>query len=233
VIRALVFDFDGLILDTETPLLISWREVYEEAGLRIDERRWAATLGVSADPPEAYVALEEHLGHPVDRTGLWKRHNERERAILATQDALPGVREILREAQQRGLRLAVASSSDRTWVGSLLEEKGLLASFDAVVCMDDVARTKPAPDLYLEALSRLDVTPSEAVAFEDSEHGVAAAVAAGLFCVAVPNQVTQHLDFSQADLLIGRLDEIPLSAVLAAAQHEVPGRPAASNGGPE
>jgi len=214
MIRALVFDFDGLILDTETPLLISWREIYEETGLTFDEQWWGAIVGASADPPEPYEALEEHFGHPIDRNRIWERHNTREREILATQDTLPGVRKMLREAQRCRLGVAIASSSERKWVVSLLKEQRLLSVFDAIVCMDDVARTKPAPDLYIEALHRLEVRPPEAIAFEDSAHGVAAAVAAGLFCVAVPNNVTQYLDFSHADLVLGRIDEMPLREIL-------------------
>jgi len=218
MIRALVFDFDGLILDTETPLLVSWREVYDEAGLALDERWWATVLGASADPPEAYETLEAQLGHPIDRARLWERHNARGREILATQDALPGVRETLATAEALGLKLAVASSSERAWVESLLAEKQLLRLFNAIVCMEDVRETKPAPDLYLEAVRRMEVRPSDAVAFEDSVNGVAAAVTAGLFCVAVPNDVTRHLDFSHAHLVLERVDKLPLQAILDRAE---------------
>ncbi len=201
-VRAMIFDFDGLILDTETPMRASWHELFDRHGLVVSETQWASLLGASADPPEAYELLEQHLGTPVDRIALHRMLLERELELLSSEVVLPGVRELVYEAGIAGLHLAVASSSERAWVEKLLDQHGLLDSFDAVVCAEDVARTKPAPDLFLEALARLFVQPGEAIAFEDSEHGVRAAKAAGIFCIAVPNRVTQCLTFDEADLVL-------------------------------
>lgn len=204
-IRALILDFDGLILDTESPMRTSWLEMFEEHGLVVSETQWALLLGTSADPPEAYDLLEEHLGVPVDRAAIRDRVMSRELQLLETEAVLPGVRELISDAQAEGFGLAVASSSERAWVRGLLTQHDLIDPFDAIVCAEDVDCTKPSPDLFLKALDLLGVGPKETIVFEDSLHGVAAAKAAGLYCIAVPNLVTQCLDFSGADL---RIDSI-------------------------
>jgi len=142
----------------------------------------------------------------------------RELQLLAEESPLPGVRSMIASSKERGLLLAVASSSDRSWVVNHLRNHGLLDAFDAVVSADDVKQTKPAPDLYVGALTRLGLLPEEALAFEDSEHGVAAAKAAGLYCVAVPNRVTLCLSFEQADLVVNSLDEMDLHGYIQAAE---------------
>jgi HAD superfamily hydrolase (TIGR01509 family) len=210
-VRAIVFDFDGLILDTETPMQAAWREIFEQHGLIIPDAEWASLLGSSADPPEAYDLLEKHLGMPVDRGSLHRECLARELELLASEEVLPGVRELVREAQAAAMRLAVASSSERQWVEELLEQHGLLEVFDAIVCAEDVQYTKPAADLFLTALDRLSVQPHEAIAFEDSEHGVRAAKAAGVFCIAVPNRVTRCLSFHDADRIVSSIADHPLS----------------------
>jgi HAD superfamily hydrolase (TIGR01509 family) len=214
LIRALVLDFDGLILDTETPLRLSWEEIYREAGLAVSPVEWAAFLGTAADPPAAYDLMERHLGRSVDREALRLRCLTRENELLAKEVPLPGVRDVLDEAGRMRLLLAVASSSERAWVEGHLARFALRDRFDAVVCAEDVDHTKPFPDLYVEALRRLGVAPVDAIAFEDSAHGVRAAKDAGLFCVAVPNRVTRHLEFPDADLIMASLDERPLGELI-------------------
>lgn len=218
MIRALIFDFDGLILDTESPMRASWMEIYADAGLSVAEDTWARILGSSPDPPEAYDLLDAHVGRPVDRAELRERRVRRELELLERERPMPGARELIADAAEAGLRIGIASSSDRAWVLRLLDDHGLHEAFDAVVCAEDVAKTKPAPDLYLEALNALDVRAREAIAFEDSVHGVAAAKAAGVFCVAVPNDVTRCLSFERADLLVDSLAERPLREYIAAAE---------------
>ena len=206
-IRALIFDFDGLILDTESPLYNSWMEIFEKHGLVVTQQQWASLLGASADVPEAYDLLEAHLGKPLDRALIREQRLSRELQLLDSEDVLPGVRELIHEAKEVGLGLAVASSSDRAWVEGLLTKHGLIESFDTVVCAEDVAQTKPSPDLFLKALEHLNVEAREAIVFEDSEHGAGAAKAAGIFCVAVPNNVTKSLAFADADLIVTSIAE--------------------------
>jgi HAD superfamily hydrolase (TIGR01509 family) len=222
-IRALILDFDGLILDTESPARAAWLDVFEEHGLTVPAARWASLLGADADFPQAYDMLEDHLGKPVDRGTLHTRLMARQRDLLEFQDVLPGVRALLDAAQAAGITCAVASSSDRAWVEGLLGRHDLMSTFGAVICAEDVARTKPFPDLFIKALDRLNVKANEAIAFEDSQHGVKAAKRAGLFCVAVPNEVTRCLSFEEADLVVPWIGEYSLEQyadlALAARRH--------------
>jgi len=215
MIRALILDFDGLILDTETLMRQSWMEIYEEAGAVVDDQTWASMLGSSPDPPAAYDLLENHLGQPVDRAALHDRRLRREMEILSGKDLMPGVRSLVSAAEKAGLLLAIASSSERAWVVGHLETHDFLSPFGVIVCAEDVEKTKPAPDLYVKALEDLDIDPGEALVFEDSEHGVAAARAAGIPCVAVPNSVTSCLAFEQADLVVSSIAQLTLEEYIA------------------
>ncbi|RME08859.1 MAG: HAD family hydrolase [Anaerolineae bacterium] len=215
MIRGVIFDFDGLILDTETPVFRSWQELYARFGQRLTLEDWAEVVGCSArehyDPLER---LQQRLGQPLDveRWRAWRY--EREMALLAEQDLLPGVTERLEEARRLGLRLAVASSSPRPWVEGHLQRLGLWDYFQVVHTAEDVERTKPAPLLFQKALRSLALQPPEAIVFEDSPNGVTAAKAAGIFCVAVPNAVTQNLPLDHADLRITSLAEITLRQLI-------------------
>jgi len=217
MIEAVILDFDGLILDTETPFRRSWEEIYEEHGLRVSPTAWAGMIGSSADPVEAYALLEEHLGKPIDRAAIRARRMARELELLEDEEVMPGVRELIEDATNRGIRLAIASSSEREWVVGHLAGIGLRGYFEAIACAEDVESTKPAPDLYEAALEALNVSPAQAIAFEDSVHGVAAAKAAGLFCVAVPNRVTKHLAFTAADRVVETLEGRTLDEFIEAA----------------
>jgi HAD superfamily hydrolase (TIGR01509 family) len=218
MIEAAVLDFDGLILDTETPFRRSWEEIYEAHGLSVSPTAWAKWIGSSADPAEAYVLLEEHLGRSIDRAAVRSRRLERELELLKRERVMPGVRELIDEASGRGIRLAIASSSERSWVVGHLKAIGLLGRFQAIACAEDVTTTKPAPDLYRSALETLGLPADGAVAFEDSAHGVTAAKAAGLFCVAVPNRVTRYLTFPNADWVVESLAGHSLDEFLAVAE---------------
>lgn len=217
MIRALVLDFDGLILDTESPMRTSWMEIYAEEGLHVTNEEWAGLLGASADPQEAYDLLEAYLSRPVDRAALHERRLRRELEFLERAGPMAGVRDLIRDGKRLGLLLGIASSSERNWVLGHLERHGLLDSFDAIACAEDVEVTKPSPDLYLGVLEMLDVRADQAVAFEDSQHGVASAQAAGIFCIAVPNRVTRCLGFEHADLVVSSLSDRTLQEYIDAA----------------
>jgi HAD superfamily hydrolase (TIGR01509 family) len=212
VVRALVFDFDGLILDTEVPVFTAWAETYEQHGQRLSAEFWTSIIGYGMDHFDPLADLERRLGRPIDREAVQVARRQRQMELTLALEILPGVREWRQEAAERGVRLGVASSSNRTWVSGHLERLGL-DGWDCVRCGDDVERTKPAPDLYLAALDCLGVAPDEAIAVEDSAVGVEAAKAAGLFCVAVPSSLTAGHDFSRADLVLRTLAEAPFSEV--------------------
>ena len=130
------------------------------------------------------------------------------------QQLLPGVERYLAEARRLGLKTAIASSSRSNWVMDHLERFGIDEHFDAILCREDVSRTKPDPELYQKALERLSVPAAETIAFEDSANGIRAAKAAGLFCVAVPNPLTADLDLTDADLQLESLEAVTLPALV-------------------
>ncbi len=225
MIKAFIFDFDGLILDTESPFFRAWQEIYREYECEIDPAEWAAWLGADADPQQPYEHLERHLGRAIDREAFHRRRMLRERELLAAQPAAAGFLNFAEQARRLGLRLAVASSSDRRWVESHLAHLGLMHLFSSIRCAEDVKRTKPFPDLYLAVLDNLRLQPRQAVAFEDSAHGVRAAKAASLYCIVVPNPITRHLDLSLADMRIEGFDGLEVREVIAAADSRRPGFP--------
>jgi HAD superfamily hydrolase (TIGR01509 family) len=213
LIRAVVFDFDGLILDTEEPVYRSWVEVYEAHGEELPFERWVEIVGSTTIGFHPQHHLEERLGRALPKEVLERRISRRTELVLAKQ-LLPGVVQRIDEAKALGLKLGVASSSTADWVRGHLARLGVLERFDCVSCRDDVANVKPAPDLYVAVLACLGVPPSEAVAIEDSPHGVTAAKRAGMRCVAIPNSITASLDLSHADLLLGSLADVTLPDLL-------------------
>jgi HAD superfamily hydrolase (TIGR01509 family) len=213
VIRAIVFDFDGLILDTEEPVYRSWVEVYEAHGQTLPFERWVQIVGSTTIEFHPQRHLEERLGRPLSQEVIDGRIGRRTEMILA-QQVLPGILQYIDDARALGLKLGVASSSTRDWVSGHLERLGILGRFDCVRCRDDVNNAKPAPDLYLAVLDCLGVSPSEALAIEDSPNGVIAAKQAGMLCVAIPNSITATLDLSQADLVLRSLSDVPLRDLL-------------------
>lgn len=214
-IRGLLFDFDGLLVDTEGPAFRSWQEIYDEHGHELAVEEWLANVGTLGDPFDPVRRLEELTGRAVDRDELVARRNRRELELSGAAELREGVREYLDEAERLGLRVAIVSSANRSWVLGHVRRLGLEEVWHCVTCADgDSTRAKPRPDLYLEALAALELKPDEAIAFEDSLHGVRAAKAAGLFCVAVPNPVTAGLALDEADLVVGSLAELPLGELL-------------------
>lgn len=213
MIRALVFDFDGLILDTEEPVYRSWLEVYEAHGQELPFERWVEIVGSTTASFHPQRHLEERLGRPLEPEVLDRRVSRRTQLVLAKR-LLPGVVELADEARRQGLRLGVASSSSIEWVKGHLERLGILDRFDCVRCRDDVANAKPSPDLYLAVMNCLGVDPADAIAIEDSPNGILAARRAGMRCVAVPNSITSTLDLSGADLVLGSLAEMTPAALL-------------------
>ena len=213
LIRAIVFDFDGLILDTEEPVYRSWLEVYQAHGEDLPFERWVQIVGSTTTGFHPQHHLEERLGRPLPKEVLERRVDRRTELILANR-VLPGVVQRLDEARRLGLKLGVASSSTQEWVRGHLVRLGIINRFDCLRCRDDVANAKPEPDLYLAVLDCLGVRAEEAIAIEDSPNGVVAAKRAGMKCVAIPNSITARLDLSHADLILQSLAELTVGQLL-------------------
>ena len=214
MIRALIFDFDGLVLDTETPIYQSYQEIYRSLGVELSFERWAQGIGTTDASYDPFDDLEALLDGAVDRASLQARQRQREAELIAAQPVRPGVVDYLKDARRLGLKIGMASSSSCAWITGHLSRLGLLEYFDCVQGRDDVQRSKPDPELYLSALEKLGVSNTQAIVFEDSPNGILAARRAGLFCVAVPNPVTLRMPLDGADLRLESLADLPLEALL-------------------
>ena len=216
-IKALLFDFDGLILDTETPEFHVWQAIYRDHGHELAAEAWGQIVGgwgaSQFDPSEHLVEL---AGDGLNVDFLRARHKSESDALTLRQPVMPGVVDYLGDAQRLGLHLAIASSSPHSWVDTHLARLGLADRFDVIICGDDVppGRTKPHPDLYLKALEAAGANADEAIVFEDSPNGINAARAAGIFVVRVPNPITALLKTESADLTLDSLAQISLNEML-------------------
>ena len=217
MLNALIFDFDGLILDTETPEYLAWQNIYQEHGFELPHEEWGKIIGgyglSTFDAAEHLALLSQGQ---LDSVSMRSRHSSESLARIYAQSVLPGVLELIHAAKTHGLKLAIASSSHHAWVDGHAQRLGILHYFDQVICADDVGvgRTKPNPDLFLLALNQLQVGKEAAVVFEDSPNGVTAANRAGIFVVAVPNQVTSMLNLDGANLVVKSLTDLSLSELM-------------------
>jgi HAD superfamily hydrolase (TIGR01509 family) len=213
MIAALIFDFDGLLVDTETPAFESWRAIYGEYGHELTLDQWQGALGTNHGF-DAIAYLAALVDQPLDRAEMLARRQARKHALSAEQPLLPGARTLLDQARALGLPCAVASSSDRAWVEGWLSLHNIISYFTCIRTAADVALTKPAPDLFLSAAICLGLPPDACLVFEDSPNGILAARAAGMRCIAVPGAITRQLALPPADLVIDSLDAMPLTELL-------------------
>lgn len=220
-LRAVVFDFDGLVLDTESAILAAWQVEYERHGVTFPAEHFVrANVGTIRGQDgyvDEYDELERLVGGAVDRGEIQRRRVEMHRELLADRGPNPGVVEWLDGLAAAGLSCAIASSSDREWVDGHLERMGIRQRFAVVATRDDVGdRGKPDPAVYRHALDGLGVVAADAAALEDSPAGVAAAKGAGIYTVAVPSEITGVLDFTGADLVVPSLADFTLEDLLTA-----------------
>ena len=217
MINGLIFDFDGLILDTESPELQAWQEVFAANGHELSGDLWADLVGRPRTYFDMYSYFKELNGSHTDIEALRKDRRARVIEIVLGQPVLPGVREYLREAREMGLKIGLASSSGGDYVRGHLKRLELFDYFHVTKCFEDTDRHKPDPEPYLAVLAAIGVAPHEAIAFEDSPNGVAAARAAGIYCVAIPNPVTACLALDHANFCMKSLADEPLRRLLSRA----------------
>lgn len=211
MLRALAFDFDGLIIDSETAVFQAWQATYAEFGVEFPLGLWRGMVGTRELDDAPWRHLEAVLGEPVDRDELGRRKRERSIAMASVLPTLPGVRDLIDGAERAGIPLAVASSSGRWWVENHLERLGILDRFALIRTAEHAGVGKPAPDVYLAVLEALGIDGQCVVALEDSQHGVAAAKAAGVRAVAVPGSFSEAMDFSAADLVVPSLSAVTIT----------------------
>ena len=214
-VRAFLFDFDGLILDTESAAREGWAWLYREHGHELPPEKWALMVGtIGGWDPMGH--LETLVGEPLEAEALNELRSAHELSLLEVEVLRPGIAEYLAAAGRHGLKRAIVSSASRRWIDMHLERLERAIGWDAIVTADhDENRAKPRPTLYLEALDVLGVSPGEAVVFEDSPNGIRAAKGAGIFVVGIPNSVTQDLGLEEADLVVESLADLPPDELLA------------------
>jgi putative hydrolase of the HAD superfamily len=210
-LAAVVFDFDGLIVDTESPIFEMCRSALVELGHDITVEAWSRVVGLG--DAESFAALCSVVGHDIDREAYDEVYRRQDRAWY---DSAP--------AQEAGVPVGVASSSPAHWIERHLDRLGLRRWFTTIASEDRVGgRAKPLPDTYLLACRDLDVEPSHAVALEDSAHGITAALTAGLSVVAVPSSITAHTDLSAAHHTVPSLSALTVDDLQQLVARTTPG----------
>jgi len=231
-LSALLFDVDGTLADTEEVHRQAFNTAFRDARLpwQWDAGRYAELLAVTGGKERIACHIASLTLPPAESDAIRARipeiHRDKTRIYseLARAGRLPlrpGVERVLREARAQGLALAIATTTTRENVDILLEAtlgRDAPGWFGAIVAGDDVERKKPFPDVYRSALQRLGLAPGQCVAFEDSAHGLSAALAAGIFTIVTPTVWTAGQDFAGAGLVIEGLGDpgLPLDAASAA-----------------
>ncbi len=215
MIKALIFDFDGLIIDTEMPDYESWQSVFRSHGQSLPIEKWGQIVGGSAASDfDPHNYLESLIDASLDREEVWINRRQHYLETVSIQPILPGVEDSLAQAPTMNLKLGIASSSPDNWVRGHLARLNLLHHFHTIKTADDVSHTKPDPELFQAVLDEFEIQASEAIVFEDSPNGVLAAVAAGIPCVAIPNPLTSQLKFEKASLQLNSLADMALSEMI-------------------
>lgn len=212
MVKAVVFDFDGLIIDTEYALYEAFCNLLELDEKEIPIKEYAYYIGTDSKALYDYIVGKANgilsLEEIIERSSVLHREN------LKLPIARDGVEDYLKEAKSKGLKIGLATSSNREWVTHFLKELNLYDYFDVIQTRDDVEKVKPDPALYRNVINYFGIEPCEAIAFEDSANGAKAAVAAGLKCVIVPNKITENLTFDHYDMRLTSMKEKGLSDVI-------------------
>lgn len=210
----IIFDFDGLILDTETASYEAWNRIFESYGATLPLNKWAACIGTTQRRFDVCAYLQSQTQESLDLKKIAERHRDEALAVIDTLEPRPGVLSYMSEAQKLRIPIALASSSDQNWVMRNLSRLNLAEHFHSIRTSNDVEKVKPDPELYQLTLTTMGVKPHRAIAFEDSPNGIQAAKAAGIFTVAVPNPVTRQLSIEGADMRIESMADISLRELL-------------------
>ncbi|MFT8870676.1 MAG: HAD-IA family hydrolase [Sporolactobacillus sp.] len=214
VIKAIVFDFDGVILDSERMMYLAMQEMFHNYHVDLPFSVWSEAISGRGGDFDAAGYVQEQSGVSIDRISFLAEQERRFQQLMDHEDVLPGVKSLIDQAERRGLKIGLAASSPAEWVYHHLKRLSLSKYFLSIQTKNDVKRVKPDPSLYLQTLKNLGVAPNEAIAFEDSVNGVVAAKRAGLFCIAVPSAVTKQLPFGYADGCFNSLKDIALEKLI-------------------
>jgi beta-phosphoglucomutase len=212
MIKAVIFDFDGVIVDTEHLHYEAINTVLSQYGHSIGEKEISENVGLTSR--QVYTKLKEKLNLPEDVDTLVMKKREIYLVLAAKKaELMPNVAEFIQYLKANNFRVAIASSGFRVQIHTILDKYGLRGHFETIVSIDDVKNPKPHPEIYLEAIKRLGLKSSECIAIEDSDKGIASAKQAGIKVIAVPNEITKNQDLSQADLVLRSLKDATLETI--------------------
>ena len=206
MIKAIIFDFDGTIIDTETAWYKVFKDAYKEYGVDLSLETYSQCLGTSLQSFNPYTHLSTHHAISLNLDEFRAMILQNYAKLIEQESMRPGILTLLQEAKAAGLKIGLASSSHRDWIDKFVDQLGIRDYFECYCTADTVSNVKPNPELYLQALDRLGVKPNEAIAIEDSPNGARAAVAAGLHTVVIKNTLTMQLPFSQGHYTIESLE---------------------------
>lgn len=213
-IKGFLFDFDGLILNTEIPLFTAYQRLFNKHGFEYTFKNWWVTIGTGPSAYDPAIDLAARINEPEKADSIREFATAEAKAAISRLPALPGVSEFIHKAHEMEIPMAVVSSSGKSWVHPYLDQLCLTRYFEHVVTCDNVENVKPEPDLYLLALEKLGITAQEGIAFEDSPNGIKAAKAAGLYCIAVPNDITREMPIQIADEIVQSFFELKPAELL-------------------
>ncbi|WP_075982840.1 HAD family hydrolase [Bacillus massilinigeriensis] len=213
MIKAMIFDFDGTIIDTESLWFKVYKEVlHKEYDVELPLEEFVKVIGTTDEALVAYINNQSKK--EVDHVELNQRLHERFQSLKSTLVLRDGVKELMNEANKLGLEIAIASSSGRKWVEDFLIRFQIRDYFKVIKTKEDVLKVKPSPELYMKAVKDIGINPYEAIAIEDSVNGSIAAIKAGLSTVIVPNDVTSLLEFDARAQVYKNFSEVKLSEII-------------------
>lgn len=214
MVKSIIFDFDGTIIDTETIWYRVFKDIYKIHGVELTLEEYAKCLGTDLGLFNPYTHLSTHHNIPID-LDEFRQHVQKTHAQIMEKEMMrPGVLKCLRDAKSLGLKIGLASSSNRAWIDKYLNSLGIRDYFDCICTSDTVKNVKPDPELYTQALQKLAVSPHEAIAIEDSPNGAEASVAAGIQTIVIKNEITKQLPFYTIHKTIESLDELKLEELI-------------------
>jgi HAD superfamily hydrolase (TIGR01509 family) len=220
-LAAVIFDFDGIVLDSETPEYESHRRIYEQCGVTLTVDEWCGVIGTwSEGHDERWFTRLCAEARDAPARDVYFAERRRIFDEIVPADPMRGVSELLASLRDAAVPIAIASSAPARWVVTAVERLGIRPMFGAVVTGDEVAHRKPSPDVYLEAARRLGVDPLQSVAIEDSGPGLTAARAAGMKVVAIPHWLTERHDLSGADLTVAHARELTVDRLAALVRND-------------
>lgn len=214
-INGVIFDFDGLILDTETADLLAWQKIFIQYDVPFPRNIYNSGIGAEYIDERLISEIKLISNHrKIHSSAISHQFQQLKSELVQAKEILPGVLDRLDEAKSLQMKIGLASSSPSQWIDSNLHRLGILHYFDCIFTKDDVEKIKPNPEIFIKTAACLGLSTSQILVFEDSSNGIAAAKSAGLTTIAIPNQVTKGLDFSQAEMILDSLADVSLKELL-------------------